>query len=326
MTTILRVTLFGGLGVLGVLLVVGAGRTGAQDMLPTPRGQLGVPNPGAPAGVPLDDLLVTETPEDDGCEVAPRSPESLLALAGTPTAGGERGVPGQVRAPDGLTDGEPADTETVAEIRRTTREVRACLRAGEPLRSLALFSDEFVREFAGAGSAEEVLAAVYELATPRSAGDVPNFRDRDLRVLGDGRVGAPMPPPDGMEASAGPGGEAPSFVVFVEHGDRWVIDQVHSVEVSSTTAVATFDGGAVPSEVEGVVRDAAGRLGVAPGAVAVVRVEPRDWSDSSLGCPREGEFYAQVITPGYLIVVEGNGEELEYHTDEAGNFVFCEGR
>jgi hypothetical protein len=67
--------------------------------------------------------------------------------------------------------------------------------------------------------------------------------------------------------------------------------------------------------VAAAVADAAGRSGVPATAVRVARVEPRDWPDSSLGCPRAGMGYAQVITPGYLILLEVAGQTLEYHAD-----------
>lgn len=73
----------------------------------------------------------------------------------------------------------------------------------------------------------------------------------------------------------------------------------------------------------GVVADAASRLGVPEGELRAVRVEAREWSDASLGCPRPAGGYAQVLTPGYLLVVGGGGRELEYHTDETGAFVSC---
>jgi hypothetical protein len=68
--------------------------------------------------------------------------------------------------------------------------------------------------------------------------------------------------------------------------------------------------------VQQAIADAAQRLGVAPASVTLVSVQPRDWSDSSLGCPRPGMMYAQVITPGYLITLEAAGKRLEYHTDQ----------
>jgi hypothetical protein len=65
------------------------------------------------------------------------------------------------------------------------------------------------------------------------------------------------------------------------------------------------------------VADAAARHGVAADAVRVVRVEPRQWPDSALGCPKPGMGYAQVITPGYLVELEAGGKILEYHTDRS---------
>ena len=58
-------------------------------------------------------------------------------------------------------------------------------------------------------------------------------------------------------------------------------------------------------------------------AIEVVSVKAVDWPDTSLGCPEEGMMYAQVITPGYLVVLGVEGEEYQYHTDTAGRVVLC---
>ena len=71
------------------------------------------------------------------------------------------------------------------------------------------------------------------------------------------------------------------------------------------------------------VGDAAARLGVPVEQLSVERVEAHEWSSSALGCPQPGFFYAQVITPGYLVVVAGGGRRLEYHTDTRGRAVMC---
>jgi hypothetical protein len=68
--------------------------------------------------------------------------------------------------------------------------------------------------------------------------------------------------------------------------------------------------------------DAARRTGVSQDSVRIVQVEPREWPDRSLGCPRPGMGYAQAITPGYLIVAEAAGRQLEYHSDHA-QVVLC---
>jgi hypothetical protein len=64
-------------------------------------------------------------------------------------------------------------------------------------------------------------------------------------------------------------------------------------------------------------------LGISLDGVTVVSMEAVEWPDSSLGCPEEGMMYLQVITPGYRIVVAGEGQEYVYHTDHA-RAVRCE--
>ncbi len=60
-------------------------------------------------------------------------------------------------------------------------------------------------------------------------------------------------------------------------------------------------------------------------AISVVSTEEVEWSDSSLGCPDPDTMYAQVITPGFLIVLESGGNTFNYHTatDPAGPIVQC---
>jgi hypothetical protein len=72
------------------------------------------------------------------------------------------------------------------------------------------------------------------------------------------------------------------------------------------------------------VQDLAGRQGLAPEAVRVASVEAVEWPDASLGCPQPGMMYAQVITPGYRVVLEAEGQTYEYHTDEGRFVVLCD--
>ena len=83
-----------------------------------------------------------------------------------------------------------------------------------------------------------------------------------------------------------------------------------------------------PAGAEEAVRlaqeDLAGRLGMASADVQLVSVEAVEWSDTSLGCPQPGMMYAQVITPGYRVVLEAGGQTYTYHTDEGRFVVLCE--
>jgi hypothetical protein len=72
-----------------------------------------------------------------------------------------------------------------------------------------------------------------------------------------------------------------------------------------------------------VRRDLAQRLMLAEDQVRLLRAEAVDWPDSSLGCPRPGMAYLQVVTPGYRLVLAAGGASTEYHTDAGGRFVMC---
>lgn len=72
------------------------------------------------------------------------------------------------------------------------------------------------------------------------------------------------------------------------------------------------------------VEDLSRRLGVTRDQIQVRVVEKAEWRDSSLGCPEPGKAYAQVITPGYRIVLEAQGKTYEYHSDEGRRVVLCE--
>lgn len=57
--------------------------------------------------------------------------------------------------------------------------------------------------------------------------------------------------------------------------------------------------------------------------IQVASLEPVEWRDTSLGCPQEGMAYAQVITPGYMIVLEAGGQTYEFHTNTTDQVVPC---
>lgn len=62
-------------------------------------------------------------------------------------------------------------------------------------------------------------------------------------------------------------------------------------------------------------------MGLSPQDVTILSIEEMQWRDGSLGCPKPGMMYIQVIIPGYRIVLEANGEIYDVHTDQTGNTV-----
>ena len=43
------------------------------------------------------------------------------------------------------------------------------------------------------------------------------------------------------------------------------------------------------------------------------------WSSSCLDAAEEGEACAEIITPGFVIIIDVEGTQFEYHTDLNGN-------
>ncbi|RME83339.1 MAG: hypothetical protein D6775_08340 [Caldilineae bacterium] len=74
---------------------------------------------------------------------------------------------------------------------------------------------------------------------------------------------------------------------------------------------------------EAAIGIAARDLEVEAGDVRIVSVEEVMWRDASLGCPREGMVAAQVLTPGYRVVVEVKGEQYNVHMNREGQGVVC---
>jgi hypothetical protein len=70
----------------------------------------------------------------------------------------------------------------------------------------------------------------------------------------------------------------------------------------------------------------ADRLGIGVEEITLVLVQPVEWRDASLGCPKPGVDYIQVLTPGYVIKLEAAGAVYEYHTDDAQRVVTCAGK
>ncbi|HSM58271.1 MAG TPA: hypothetical protein VK879_19110 [Candidatus Sulfomarinibacteraceae bacterium] len=69
----------------------------------------------------------------------------------------------------------------------------------------------------------------------------------------------------------------------------------------------------------------ADRLDVDVSKITIVSVEAVQWRDSSLGCPKPGMSYLMVITPGFRVILEVDGQTYEYHTDQRQNVVLCQG-
>jgi hypothetical protein len=87
-------------------------------------------------------------------------------------------------------------------------------------------------------------------------------------------------------------------------------------------------GGLVDTEMsdEIIVRakkDLARRRGMCSEKIVLKQIETVAWPDTSLGYPQAGRVYAQVVTPGYRLVLSDEIADFEYHADSHQKIVYC---
>lgn len=81
----------------------------------------------------------------------------------------------------------------------------------------------------------------------------------------------------------------------------------------------------LPPDVQSaVLSDAAKRSSKTVAALRVTQAQKQSWSDSCLGLAQPGTACAQVIVPGWKVVVNDGQREWVYRTDESGKQVKLE--
>ncbi|MDO8749931.1 MAG: hypothetical protein Q7K03_02130 [Dehalococcoidia bacterium] len=60
----------------------------------------------------------------------------------------------------------------------------------------------------------------------------------------------------------------------------------------------------------------AAKLGIPVQEIELLFKEAVSWPDTSLGVPEPGKFYAQVVVPGFRVILSAEGKEYAYHTGE----------
>jgi hypothetical protein len=249
-----------------------------------------------------------------GCDVAPRTDAELQALAAAAVATPRAAA--TLTPAAGTPGGTPVDAATIAELERTLQLTTNCADAGDLKRLLALYTDRFIAEQVFGSQPSPIVRGTpvttpsYIVQIPPPVGAAPEIEQASL--LPDGHIGALV--------RAGSRTEMISFAHDTQR-DLWQIDEI--VPVMDFGTPSANPAAQQPAEAQIALADASAHLGVGQDALAIVRIEAKQWPDASLGCPKSGEFYAQVVTPGYLIVIRGGDQDLEYHTDQRGNVVLC---
>lgn len=172
---------------------------------------------------------------------------------------------------------------------------------------------------------QPVQAAVADLAQRLGIGqDAVTVASFEEVTWPDAALGAPEP--GRIYAQV----QTPGYRVFLNaEGRRYEYHTDSATRVVQVGSQETADTGPAGETVEQETRARLGvlwqvkqqlarRLGIEPGEVYVGAVEERTWPSTALGVERPGEMYAQVMTPGYRLVLEARGILYDYHTDMSG--------
>ena len=72
---------------------------------------------------------------------------------------------------------------------------------------------------------------------------------------------------------------------------------------------------------EAVITQLAGNLGLDESDITVVSNESAEFKDACLGVAMDDVMCAQIVTPGYIVILEANGFQYEYHANEDGSMI-----
>ncbi|NJO06045.1 MAG: hypothetical protein HC876_11280 [Chloroflexaceae bacterium] len=115
----------------------------------------------------------------------------------------------------------------------------------------------------------------------------------------------------------------PTLLPDLSGGD--LVTGPESTEPTTATQTTPAPTGAAPADLIAAAQTAmADELGIVSDTLTLVRAEPMDWPDSSVGCPAPDEMYLQVITPGYLLIFSDGISDYPVHTARNGEIlVLC---
>ncbi|MBV6626491.1 MAG: hypothetical protein KI793_26730 [Rivularia sp. (in: Bacteria)] len=99
---------------------------------------------------------------------------------------------------------------------------------------------------------------------------------------------------------------------------------VNSSEVEATSIPNSTNNKLPVTVKSAVLSDAAKRVSKPVAALRITQAEEQSWGDSCLGLAQTGKVCAQVIVPGWKVVVNDGLRDLVYRTDNKGKQIKLE--
>jgi hypothetical protein len=102
----------------------------------------------------------------------------------------------------------------------------------------------------------------------------------------------------------------PLFILFIPLMVSGCVQQTQYQPVMNDSVVPEYS-----PVVDLAKKNLSERLNITIGDISLVKEEAVDWPDASLGYPEKGMMYAQVITPGFRIILKAHDKLYEFHSD-----------
>lgn len=150
-----------------------------------------------------------------------------------------------------------------------------------------------------------------------AGGDAPTAVPDPTPIIPDDPGGYPLPDNENAPNPPYPAGDdtavsEPAYPAPVDPDPRPPVEPGENGDANTLERLTNL-----------VVQDLAKRQSLDAAQITIQSREAVQWSDSALGCPAPGFAYLQVITPGYKIVLEAEGNVYNYHTGRGDSFVLC---
>lgn len=119
--------------------------------------------------------------------------------------------------------------------------------------------------------------------------------------------------PDGTMRST----SEPAQAAGTEEAPAW------PTETQMTPPAPTPSDAGLQALIEKAKADLAQRLSISINEISLEKATSVVWPNASLGCPQKGMVYAEVLTPGYLIILIADNNEYEYHASRGTEVIYC---
>jgi hypothetical protein len=111
----------------------------------------------------------------------------------------------------------------------------------------------------------------------------------------------------------------PGFKIVLEANGKQY--EYHTNADASIVVPAESPLVAADAQVSAAQQALANSLGVSVKDIKVISSAAVEWSDACLGIALPGVVCAEVVTPGFIVVLEARGRQYEYHTNQDANAV-----